>query len=267
MRCVIGSGSGSGPGSGEGGQGAPIAPEAIGQMRPDEMDDRIREILHDEVAAMFWSEFPEMFGSIKTAMVEYFVDGYATLSEAAATAATIAVSTIGLGAGQVFQYQDFDNMNPLTFDGTQDPIKAMSWLADMEGCFFTCLCPTDQKDRCALNLLRSGAKDWWRLMIGSYSDEHRAVVTWDQFWDIFHARYIPRVEREWLAQEFLELRKDQETVMDITRMFTERAMFCPKFASEQAQMTRYMSMLKTDICQFVATQRCDTLLELQEAAR
>ena len=49
-------------------------------------------------------------------------------------------------------------------------------------------------------------------------------------------------------------------------MFTERAMFCLKFASVQAQMSRYMSMLKRDIRQFVSTQRCETLLELQEAA-
>ena len=55
--------------------------------------------------------------------------------------------------------------------------------------------------------------------------------------------------------------------MEITRMFTERAIFFPEFASEQSQMTRYLSMLKTDIRQFVATQRCETLLDLQEAAR
>ena len=50
-------------------------------------------------------------------------------------------------------------------------------------------------------------------------------------------------------------------------MFTERAIFFPKFASEQAQMTRYLSMIKTDIREFVSTQRCDTLLELQKAVR
>ena len=32
-------------------------------------------------------------------------------------------------------------------------------------------------------------------------------------------------------------------------------------------MTCYLSMLKTDIRQFVSTQRCDTLMDLQEAAR
>ena len=32
-------------------------------------------------------------------------------------------------------------------------------------------------------------------------------------------------------------------------------------------MTCYLSMLKTDIRQFVATERCDTLLELEEVTR
>ena len=50
-------------------------------------------------------------------------------------------------------------------------------------------------------------------------------------------------------------------------MFTKREMFCPEFVSDQAQMTRYLRMLKMEIRHFVATQRCDTLLELQEAAR
>ena len=55
---------------------------------------------------------------------------------------------------------------------------------------------------------------------------------------------------------------------EITKMFTERAMFFPEFvASEQAQMTRYMSILKIDIRQIVSTQRYGLLVELQEAAR
>ena len=54
---------------------------------------------------------------------------------------------------------------------------------------------------------------------------------------MFSTRYVPRVERERLAQEFLELKQNSESVTEITRMFTERAMFCPKFALEQAQMS------------------------------
>ena len=72
--------------------------------------------------------------------------------------------------------------------------------------------------------------------------------------EMFRTRYIPRVEQDRLAQEFLDFRQRLDSITEITCMFTERAMFCPEFASEQAQMTRYLSMLKTDIRQFVSTQ-------------
>ena len=262
-----GGGSGSGSGAGEGAPSGSAQPEVVSQMSTHELDARIREILHDEVAALIRAELPELFGSIKTAMVEYFDERYAALTETAAAAATAAVAAAGGGASRGFQYRDFDNTKPPTFDGVQDPIVAMRWLSDVEGCFFTCSCPADQRVRCALNLLRLGAKDWWRLTTGSYSDAQRAAISWDRFREMFSTRYVPQVERERLAQEFLELKQDSESVTEITRMFTERAMFCPEFASEQAQMSRYLSMLKRDIRQFVSAQRCETLLELQEAAR
>ncbi|XP_023750831.1 uncharacterized protein LOC111899182 [Lactuca sativa] len=173
--------------------------------------------------------------------MEFFNDRYATIAEMVATAA---VATAGGGA---FQYRDFDNSQPPTFDREQDPIVAMRWLSGVEGCVFTYSCPSNQNVRCALNLLRSGAKDWWRLVTGSYTDDQRAAVTWDQFREMFRTCYIPRLERERLAQEFLDLRQGSETVTKITRMFTERAMFFPEFTSDQNQMTRYSSMLKTDI--------------------
>ena len=67
-----GSGSGSGSGAGEGVPGGSVPPEVIGQMSTCELDARIREILRDEIVELFRAELPELFGSIKTAMVEYF---------------------------------------------------------------------------------------------------------------------------------------------------------------------------------------------------
>ena len=115
-------------------------------------------------------------------------------------------------------------------------------------------------------MLRLGAKDWWRLTTRSFSDAQRTAVSWDQFRETFSTRYVPRDEKERLAREFFELKQDLESVTEITRMFIERAMFCPEFASEQAQMPRYSSMLKGGIRQFVSARRCETLLELQKAA-
>ena len=53
--------------------------------------------------------------------------------------------------------------------------------------------------------------------------------------------------------------------MEITKIFTERNMFCHEFdASVQAHITHYLSMLKMKIRKFVSTQRYGTLLEMQD---
>ena len=73
-------------------------------------------------------------------------------------------------------------------------------------------------------------------------------MTWEQFSEMFHMRNLPLAERKRLAQKYLDLRQGTEMVTEITKMFTKRALFCPEFSSsKQAQMTRYLSMLKMDI--------------------
>ena len=98
-------------------------------------------------------------------------------------------------------------MKPPYFDGFQDPIIAIRLLSDVEGCCFTCSCPANQNVRCALNLLRSGVKEWWRLATSSFSSKKRATVSWEQFSEMFYSRYVLLVERERLAQESLDLRQ------------------------------------------------------------
>ena len=94
-----GSRSGLGSGAGEGVPGGSVPPEVIGQMSTCELDARIREILRDEIAELFRAELLVLFGSIKTAMVEYFDERYAGLAKAATTVATTAVSVDGGGTG------------------------------------------------------------------------------------------------------------------------------------------------------------------------
>ena len=87
------SGSGSGSGAGERVPGGSVPSEVIDQTSTNELDAKVREILRDEVAALFRAELPELFGSIKTAMIEYFDERYAALAETATAAVTAAVAT------------------------------------------------------------------------------------------------------------------------------------------------------------------------------
>ena len=66
-----------------------------------------------------------MFGSINTAMVEYFDERYAALVAAAAATSAVTVAGVRGGADRAFQYRDFDNTKPPVFDGTQDASMAM----------------------------------------------------------------------------------------------------------------------------------------------
>ena len=78
---------------------------------------------------------PELFGMVKDAMIELFDDRYAALSEVVVAVATMAVATFGARGERYFQYRDFDNTKPLEFYGVSDPIEAMRWFSDVEGCF------------------------------------------------------------------------------------------------------------------------------------
>ena len=94
--------TGSGSGSGQGGQDAPTASETIGQGGPVLTEDRVREIIREEVVEIVPGHIPEMFGSIKTAMMEYFDETYATLVETAVVTATKAITAASGGAGRGF---------------------------------------------------------------------------------------------------------------------------------------------------------------------
>ena len=55
-------------------------------------DEEIRRLIHEEVAAAIRAEIPEMFGDIKTTLIETFDERYTSLTEAAVAASTAAVA-------------------------------------------------------------------------------------------------------------------------------------------------------------------------------
>lgn len=148
-------------------------------------DEEIRRIIHEEVAASIRAEIPKMFGSIKTTLIETFDERYTALSEAAVAAATTAIAATRPHGGDVLLFQEFSNTKPPEFDGTQDPIAAMRWISDIEGCFFTCSSPEHLRVRFVLNQLRLGAKDWWKFVMVHYSPAELAAVTWERFTAMF----------------------------------------------------------------------------------
>ena len=72
-------------------------------------EDRVREIIREEVVEIVRGQISELFGSIKTAMMEYIDDIYVAHMETAITAIASAVTAAGgggVGASRDFQYRD-----------------------------------------------------------------------------------------------------------------------------------------------------------------
>ena len=77
------------------------------------------------------AEIPEMFGSIKTTLIETFDERYATMTVATAAAATVVVAAARPQGGDSLLFREFSNTKPTEFDEVQDPIYAMRWIYDI----------------------------------------------------------------------------------------------------------------------------------------
>ena len=167
-----------------------------------------------------------------------------------------------------FSYRDFSACSPPLFSGSPDPIVCMRWISDVEGAFLTSGCPDNAKVRCASNLLRDAARDWWATWIKGMENHQIVAIPWTEFVTKFRAEHVPRVEMDRLAREFLTFEQTTETIPELNRKFNEMALFCPQYAAnEEMKMARYMEMLRTNIREFIVASPCTTLAALMEAAR
>lgn len=62
-------------------------------------------------------------------------------------------------------------------------------------------------------------------------------MTWEQFLEMFNEEYAPLMDRARLVQEYISLKKMNDSVSKVTKMFIKRAFFFPEYAAfEQVQM-------------------------------
>ena len=99
--------------------------------------------------------------------------------------------------------------------------------------------------RLAAFQLEGEARVWWRWVKTSRDLE---VMTWAEFQELFMGKYFPETAKHAKAQEFLELRQGEMTVMDYVARFTELARFADDYvATEMAKVKRFENGLKLSI--------------------
>ncbi|KAI3751218.1 hypothetical protein L2E82_22266 [Cichorium intybus] len=224
-----------------------------GPSRSTRSDEELRDLIAEEVSREVLAEIPRFFGTIKTELITMIEERLATISRPRDRMAT---------------YRDFAACQVPVFGGGRDPIASIRWISAVDGAFRTCFCPEESKVIFAVNLLRDDAKDWWEMLAKDLTDAQIEAITWAEFTTKFRQEYVPQIEMERLAREYLNLTQTTETVAEITKKFNERALFCPEYAAtEKMRMNRYLAMLRMDIREFVSAARHQTLNDMIAAAR
>ncbi|KAJ9535388.1 hypothetical protein OSB04_un001497 [Centaurea solstitialis] len=228
----------------------------------------LREMIAAEVGEALHDMLPGYFAQMKEELKNEMRSQVETVVEAAVAARPSGSGGSSGGQSRVVTYKDFSACQPPQFNGQKDPVASSRWISEVEGAFLTSSCSEEMKVRYASNLLRKAAKDWWNLINRTRTPEQIAVMTWEQFKELFKEQYVPQVEVERLTGEFLAMKQTTETVNEITDLFLERSLFCPEYvASERMKMSRYVEVLKPEIREFVVMSECKTFHRMHEVAR
>ena len=113
-------------------------------------------------------------------------------------------------------------MKPPTFYGGIEPLKAETWLLEMEKLYEVFPCSEVQKVLLATYTPKDEARRWWLLIRNGHEN-----MTWTQFCTIFYDKYFRQCFRDRKVSEFQELKQGRMSVAEYEAKFTEVARFAP----------------------------------------
>ncbi|XP_028094507.1 uncharacterized protein LOC114294592 [Camellia sinensis] len=111
-------------------------------------------------------------------------------------------------------------MKPPTFFGGIKPLKAETWLLEVEKLFDVFPCTKIQKVLLATYTLKDEARRWWLLIWNTDRN-----MTWARFNEIFYEKHFPQCFWDRKVSEFQELKQGRIFVAEYEAKFTELARF------------------------------------------
>lgn len=84
-------------------------------MRAGLEEEEIPRIITTEVALAIREAIPELFGSVKTVLIEEFDWRYVAVTQVVVVVTIIVVDIAGFQRGRAMQYREFSYTNPLEF--------------------------------------------------------------------------------------------------------------------------------------------------------
>jgi hypothetical protein len=101
-------------------------------------------------------------------------------------------------------YGDFTATHPPLFTEVGEPLEANHWLRVMEFKFGLLRYTEVQKTLFAMQQLRGDANTWWANYTTTRPVDYQ--VSWAEFCNAFHTRYIPAGVMRKKSKEFMDLK-------------------------------------------------------------
>ena len=160
--------------------------------------------------------------------------------------------------------EKFMRQNPPSFAGEVDPEKAESWVNNMEKIFRAMSCPTERRVDLATYRFAEEAEHWWRAT-RDIKFEEEAVISWEEFLEVFNEKYFPEHVQEKKRQEFLMLAQNKLTLAEYISKFNKLEKYCPGvYGTPKERASKFTSGLILTLRTKVQTSRPQTLAEAIE---
>ncbi|XP_073304138.1 uncharacterized protein [Primulina huaijiensis] len=182
-------------------------------------------------------------------------------------------STQGHGRGRVQcttessedgAYDRFRSTNPPEFIGGADPLVALEWVKSLEAIFDYLKFMDQDKVSCAVFMLVKAARIWWEATKVTVNVHE---LKWDEFKELFYAKFFSREVKAKKVKEFLELMQDALSVTEYTLKFEKGCVFVPFIAeNDKDKGEHFFRGLKPKIRRDVHMSKVVTYQDIVERA-
>ncbi|XP_040991870.1 uncharacterized protein LOC121238868 [Juglans microcarpa x Juglans regia] len=134
--------------------------------------------------------------------------------------------------------EQFNRINPPTFDGRGDATLAEDWIQDIEEILRVINCTDEQKVLYSAFKLTGETKRWWIFERTIREAEETEIVRWVHFEQIFLERFFPTSIRDDKAMEFANLVQGALTVHQYVARFIELSRFAAYLILDEEKKAR-----------------------------
>ncbi|XP_073031204.1 uncharacterized protein [Primulina eburnea] len=139
-------------------------------------------------------------------------------------------------------YDRFRRMNPPDFIGGPDPLVSLEWVKALEAIFDYLKFTDQEKVGCAVFMLVKAARIWWEATKVTVNFKE---LMWNEFKELFHAKYFSKEIKAKKVKEFLELRQASLSVTEYILKFEEGCVFVPFIAeNDKDKVVTYQEIVE-----------------------